>query len=556
MPTILIDPTDFSELFGSAVTEVMLSQHLDLVKGEYKGPDENQLWRVELNDTNRPDLWTAEGIARQIRMVLGRRRDYPFFTGSTSLEIRVDGALRPIRPFVGAFVAKGLKVTDRSLRQLIQTQEKLAEIFGRKRKDVAIGVYNVQKITFPVHYLAVDPREVAYTPLGMDQPMKLSEILEKHPKGIEYRGVLAGHDRVPLLRDSAGMILSMPPIINSRELGEVVPGDSDLFVEATATELSSLMLSLNILACDLADRGARITRIKTVFPYDTPLGREVELPRRPDRSIGIEVDKFTKLLGVKVKPREAADILERYGCDVKVEDAVLFVSPPPTRLDYLHWVDVVEDYAIARGYETFTPQMPRDFSIGRSHPLSRLEDKVRDHLIGLGYEETIANILVGHAPLREKMGLTGEPLVEVDNVMNESYSVLRNRVLPSLLTVEARSGDAVYPHRLFECGEVAVFDEKSPQGSRTELHLGALVAHGEITLSEIHSDLEFLGIQLGQPFTLQESDHPWLLPGRSATVLCQGTPIGWMGELHPAVLDRWEIGMPAAAFELNLNALS
>ena len=556
MPTILIDPVDFSALFGSSVNEVMLSQHLDLVKGEYKGLDENQLWRVELNDTNRPDLWSAEGIARQIRMVLGRRRDYPFFSGPASLEIRVDGALQPVRPFVGAFVAKGLNITVSSLRQIIQTQEKLAEIFGRKRKDVAVGVYNAQKISFPVHYLAVDPREVSYTPLGCDQPMTLTEILEKHPKGIEYRGLLAGHDRVPLLRDSAGMILSLPPIINSREVGEVVPGDSDLFVEATGTEFASVVLSLNILACDLADRGARISRIKTVFPYDTPCGREIELPRRLDRAIRIEVDKFTKLLGVKVKPREAADILERYGCDVKVEDSVLFVSPPATRLDYLHWVDVVEDYAITRGYETFSPQMPRDFSIGKSHHLSRLEDKSRDHMIGLGYEETIANILVGHVPLRDKMCIVDEPLVEVDNVMNESYSVLRNRVLPSLLQVEARSGDAAYPHRLFECGEVAVVDSTSSQGSRTELHVSALVCHGEVTLSEIHSDLEFLCFQLGLTISLQDSDRPWLLPGRSATVLWKGNPIGWMGELNPQVLDRWEITMPAAAFELNLNALS
>jgi len=140
--------------------------------------------------------------------------------------------------------------------------------------------------------------------------------------------------------------------------------------------------------------------------------------------------------------------------------------------------------------------------------------------------------------------------------MNESYSVLRNRVLPSLLQVEARSGDAAYPHRLFECGEVAVVDSTSSQGSRTELHVSALVCHGEVTLSEIHSDLEFLCIQLGLTISLQDSDRPWLLPGRSATVLWKGNPIGWMGELNPQVLDRWEITMPAAAFELNLNALS
>jgi phenylalanyl-tRNA synthetase beta chain len=555
MPTILIDPKDFNELIGSPVDQSKFLEQMDLAKAELKGVDEEGRWRVELNDTNRPDLWSAEGIARQLRAAHGRRRDYPFFRSPPAGEIQVDAALEPIRPYVAAFVVRGLTVNETSLVQMIQTQEKLAENFGRKRKDVAIGVYNQKKITYPIHYRAVDPKEHSYVPLGVEESMTLAEILERHPKGIEYRGILAGKDQVPLLRDDAGLTLSMPPIINSRDLGEVVPGDSDLFVEATGTDIHSVILALNIMACDMADRGGRVDRIRTVYPFDTPLGREVDVPFWMDRSLSIPLEEFTRLLGVPVKSSEVDNVLECYGCDVRVEGETVQVKPPPTRTDYLHPVDVVEDFATARGYETFAPRMPRDFSIGRSDPLSVLEYKVRDHMIGLGFEEMISNNLVARQQLLEKMNLDDQPLVEVANVMNENYAVLRCAVLPSLLQIEAHSGTAAYPHRLFEAGEVAVVDPSSPHGSRTELHLGALVTQRETTLSEIHADLEFLFHQLGLDMELKEMEHPSYLPGRVAQVLSQQKAVGVLGEVHPEVLERWELGMPVAAFEINLRAL-
>jgi phenylalanyl-tRNA synthetase beta chain len=554
MPTIAVDPVDFQELLGFEQTADQFQRMLDLVKGEYKGLDEEGRWRVELNDTNRPDLWSAEGLARQMRAALGRRRDYPFFSGEARSEIRVDSALARIRPFVAAFVVRGLKVTERSLVQIIQTQEKLAENYGRKRKDVAIGVYKVDSIRFPIQYRAVDPNSHAYTPLGADAPMTLAEILERHPKGIEYRWILDGLERVPLLTDSNDLTLSMPPVINSRELGEVAPGDSNLFVEATGNDLGHVLLALNIMACDLADRGGRIERVRTVFPYDTPFGREVDVPLRMDLSLRIELSEFSRLLGVEIPRVEVDNVLERYGCDLRFEGDQVIVQPPPTRADYLHPVDLVEDFAIARGYETFEPRMPRDFTPGRSDPISVLEDKARDLMVGLGYEELISNILVSRATLRDRMNLGDEALVEVSNVMNENYSALRDAILPCLLQAESRSGTAAYPHRLFESGDVAVFDKDSDCGSRTQIQLAFLTAHREVSLSEVHADLDYLLHMLGVDWHLVEAEHPSFLSGRCARVQILKKPVGWIGEIHPQVLERWQIGVPCAAVELTLDS--
>src|SRR5262249_13247735 len=197
----------------------------------------------------------------------GKLAPYPFLKPRTRSRKRltVVPGLESVRPYVAACAATGYRVTQEGLAQLIQTQEKLADIFGRKRRTVSIGLYRLPVIEFPVSYDAVKVESAKFTPLGMDTVMSLSEILLVHPKGLEFGGIVAGHERVPLLRDAKGQVLSFPPITNSREVGEVRVGDDALFVEVTGTELPMVVLTLNILAANLADRGAVIEPIHVVY---------------------------------------------------------------------------------------------------------------------------------------------------------------------------------------------------------------------------------------------------------------------------------------------------
>src|SRR6185503_9612344 len=169
-----------------------LDAWLPLVKGEVKDTDPvtGEL-RIELQDSNRPDLWCVEGIARQIRCKLKGAVDaYPYLQGGKDRrdQVLVGKGLDKLRPFVAVCKARRCDVTDQSLTQLIQTQEKLADIFGRKRRTVSIGLYRLPAITFPVSYTLVAPEEVSFRPLGSDHTLNLREILQTHPKGIEYSG--------------------------------------------------------------------------------------------------------------------------------------------------------------------------------------------------------------------------------------------------------------------------------------------------------------------------------------------------------------------------------
>lgn len=561
MPTIQAKTRDLAALLGGSLSADRLDELLPLVKGEIKDWNETAgEIKLELNDTNRPDLWCVEGIARQIRTHLGKKPTaYPFFGGGkkTTAVVKVAPEIRAIRPYIGACIARGLSIDEETLVQLIQTQEKLADGFGRKRRLVSIGLYRLSQIAFPVSYKTVRPDEIRFIPLGWDVPMTPAEILDRHPKGKAYAEILSNSDRVPLLVDREERILSLPPIINSREVGEVKAGDRDLFVEVTGTDLRMVGLAVNILAANLADRGAAIQAVEIHYPYSTEFGKKVVLPGVLADPMEVTVEQFTSALGESLGASEIASVLKRYGYRVRARGKRLSVSVPPYRDDLLHSMDVVEDFAISRGYGSFKPRMPSEFTVGGLSKAERKSDWARDMMVGLGFQEVVSNILSNREELLDRMNRSDSELegkvVSVKNVMSQTYSTLRNAILPSLLRVEAASSKSFYPHRLFEAGETALVEPAHPEGTQTVMSLGALVSHSTANFSELHSDLEVLMYYWGLDYRLVPARHPSFLEGRAGTILVDGHELGVIGELHPEVLEKWQIGMPCAGFELRLD---
>ena len=568
MPTITVYKDDLESLLKSGkgsnrtVSIAQVEEWLMLVKGELKdhNADTGEL-RIELQDSNRPDLWCCEGIARQIRIKQqGRLKPYPYFAKKpkSGHTIIVKPGLDRVRPYVAACIAKGYRVAEQGLAQLIQTQEKLADIYGHKRKTVSIGIYQFPKIVFPVTYELVKPDEARFTPLGMETVMSLSEILMVHPKGLEYGPILAGQSKLPILRDAKHQVLSFPPIINSREIGEVRVGDDELFVEVTGTDLSMVILSLNVFATNLADRGASIEPIDIQYSSRTSLGKRFTTPHDLGKPKTVPISTIEQALGQELGSTVVKRSLEAYGYSVATGKGTVKVTLPPYRQDVMHTMDVVEDVAMSRGYAEFTPEMPSQFTVGGLSDVEQLSDRARDLLVGLGFQEIISNILGAPEHYARFMRLEGTEwgrMVEVDNVMSQSFSCLRQWMLPSLLRVEAASSRAFYPHRLFEAGDVAIPDATQEVGSRTETVISALIAHATAHFSEIHSCLDVLFYYLGKEYSLEPVQHPSFLEGRAGRVLVSGKSVGVIGEVHPEVLERWQISMPVVSFDVNLSQL-
>jgi phenylalanyl-tRNA synthetase beta chain len=558
MPTIDIKKRDLDSLIGKKLSLDVLEKKLMLAKAELKEYiAETDDLKVELSDSNRPDLWSAEGVARQIRIALsGKPETYSFFSHGrkATREIRVAKGMKSVRPFIAACTASGVRMNDDVLAQMIQSQDKLSEIFGRKRTTVSIGIYELDRIAFPVDYRLADPSSISFIPLGMEEKLTLAEILERHPKGIAYGGIVKPFPQYPVLTDSLGRALSFPPIINSREIGEVKARTKNVLIEVTGTDMRMTVLTLNILAASFYDRGADIEPLMVSYPYETEFGKRVAFPADTSGKFRIPLEKFSAGLGEDVTLADVKKHLTAYGHVVTAALGAVSVVAPPYRDDIMHPMDLVEDYAISRGYESFAPVMPRQSTVGALSRLELLSDSVRVTMVGAGFQEIMSNILCSREELDYAMP-EGEKLVEVDNVMSLAYSVLRNRVIPSLLTVESASSKAFYPHRIFEVGEVAVFDERDNMGSRTELNLGALIAHPGANFSEMHSSLDILLYYLGLDYSLDPAEHPLYTPGRCGKITASGAILGYIGELRPEALERTQITMPCAAFEIALDTI-
>jgi phenylalanyl-tRNA synthetase beta chain len=561
MPTISVERTDLLNLLGREYTLEELEPLMDYVKGELKDYNaETDELKIELKDTNRADLWCPEGIARQIRCTY-ESLDYgsllELADTTPEKQILVDDKIRPIRPYIGAFIAKGVPVTEEFLIQMIQTQEKLCDNYGKRRELIAIGIYNADKIVFPVRYNAVKPHDIRFVPLGCDEDMDLAEILTKHPKGIEFGGIVQAQERYPILVDQQGDVLSFPPVINSRISGEVTIGDQHLFIEITGLDLDMTLHAVNILAYNFKDRGFEIEPVVSAYPYETAYGKKVASPYPLANEVEVECALIEKYLGKTYRCEEIIAGLEKYGLLVNNREQPdrLVVSTYPYRQDYMHAVDAVEDFVIATGYNSFEPIMPERFTVGHLHSMTLYEDRVRETVIGVGFEEVILNILSNKEDFSDRVQGMSNELLEISNPMTENYSSLRNSLLPSLLKVEAASYASMYPHKVFEVGEVVIRDDGDNQRWATRSRLGALLAHAEANFSEMGSYVTQLQYLMFWNIKIQADNFPLFIPGRSAAIMTDATAVGVIGEVHPEILDTWGIKMPTVLFEVALPTL-
>ena len=573
MPKIEVNETLFFNLLGTKYDYDTLEKKLVCGKAELdEKPDASQsadecVIKIELNDTNRPDLWSTAGVARQLRVHGGgKRSDFSrFLSRAGSLKdcggrvAYVDEAVKDVRPFMVSFVISGKALDDPMLKDIIQTQEKLCWNFGRKRKTISMGVYRVENITWPVHYTAVDPDKTSFVPLQCTEPMTCRQILTDHPKGRDYGWILKDAKRFPLLTDDKGEVMSMAPIINSATLGAVKVGDTGLMVELTGSEMEPLILSANIVACDFADAGYEILPVKVVHPYETGFGREIVVPFFFQQDTKATLSSINKLLGGTLTKAQVLDALARMDNTVSARDVngdVEFtVTPPAYRNDFLHEVDVIEDVMIGMGLDFFKAQRPNDFTVGKLSDVTIFSRKTKEIMVGLGYQEMIFNYLGSKRDYIDRMNVDATDVIEIANPMSENYQFVRPSIIASLLRAESAAANALFPHKIFEIGKVAFLAPEENTGTKTVQSLGFMTAANNANFNDLASEVSSLLYFLDHKYEVKEVADPRFIPGRQAAILVDGKQVGIFGEVHPQVLENWQITVPCVAGEINLEAL-
>ncbi len=545
MPTITFSLKDLQNLVGK---KLKIDDVMDLAyygKGDFESYDEEtDEVKIDFGDTNLPYLWSAEGFARLIKGVLGLQKGIPRIKlNKGDYKVIADKSIMDERPFIACFAAKGTKIDDYILKQIVQLQEKFCETYGRRRQKVSIGLYSYKRITFPIHYKAVDPSKVQFIPLEFKSKMNLREILAEHPKGREYGWILNKFHEFPVLIDDKDEVLSFIPIINSNFTGKLELGDENLFFEATGTDENAVSLAANIFAYALSDRGFQIHSVEVHYP-----SKKIMLPNLESAHVEIKKEQIKNRFGIDLKDSETKSLLEKSQFDVHENK----VSIPPYRDDILHPYDVIEDIGILYGYDKIPDGKLETFTQGSMLKINEFIDKIRETIIGLGYQEAFSAILTNKDSLYKKMNIAEQDTVEIDEYMSETYSVVRSWILPNLMEIFSKNKHISYPQKIFEEGIVNVRKNESIIDFN---RVAIASSHEKADYTEARQAFDCIMRCLGLNYDIEETQHNSFIEGRAGRAIVKGKKVAYLGELNPKALENWGLDMPVTALEINLTEL-
>ncbi len=494
---------------------------------------------------NRPDLLSFQGFLRHLLYYLEKRKVRSYYAKENKdYSVIVEKSVKGVRPYTVCAVAKNIKFDDEKIKEIIDIQEKLHLTIGRNRKKLAIGIYPMEKIKFPIKFLAKNPKEITFRPLEFNKEIDGLKILREHPTGREYAHLLEGKNVFPIFEDADKKILSMPPIINSHETGKITNETKDVFIECSGFDLFYLNKVLNIICCALLDMGAEVYKVKIIDK------KTFYTPDFSEEKIEFTIDQINKTIGLNLKEREIEKLLLKMGIKIEKGRKSFFALVPPYRTDILNWSDISEEVAIAYGYENLIPEIPSISIIAEEDENYKKKRKIGDILSGLGFLECSSLHLNTKEEIK-RMHYQFKDFIEIENSKTE-YNSLRIDLLTNLLKIFSENSDSQYPQKIFELGPVFSLDEKEEAGIKEKNNLAIAICDDETNFTEIKKVLDYLFKMLGKKYEIEETENTNFINGRVGEIFVDGKKIGFIGEISPRVLKNWKINFPVAALEIEL----
>jgi phenylalanyl-tRNA synthetase beta chain len=506
---------------------------------------------VEIDITpNRPDLLSLQGFLRAVNGYFkpSEMKKYRIRSPEKDFKVKIDCSVNEVRPYTACAIVKKLKFNDENIKSIIDLQEKLHATLGRNRKKAAIGIYPLEKITLPITYEARKPSEIKFIPLEAEKEMTGAQILQQHPTGREYAKLLENYSTYPIFKDAKGNILSMPPIINSHETGKITEQTKEVFIECSGSSLETLKKILNIIVTTLSDMGGEIYAME----LDYGKSNKIITPDLKPEKMSLSLENTNKLLGLNLKEKDLEKLLPKMGYEYEKGKVLV----PAWRTDILHEVDIIEDVAIAYGYENLIPEIPKVATIGEESKESKVKSKISEILIGLGLIEISSYHLIKQDEA-EKAKLEESEKIEVENSKTE-YKLLRPNLLIPALRIMADNKDNEYPQRIFEIGTIFQKDTSS----RTESFETGIKESENLIISstpgnftELKQILDYLARMLNLKYEIKEAGKEGLIDGRTGTIIINNKPVGYIGEVHPETLRTWNIKLPVSVLEISLEEI-
>ena len=544
-----------ARLFDGAVppTADGLKELLFGTKAELADWTDDQL-RIEAT-ADRLDLLTEGGLRAALAPLLPGlpppvRRGPP--GPDHGVRIDVDPSVAPLRPAIGAVLVTapaGRPLDAGLLDEAVRFQELLHATVGGGRRLASLGLYPIDRATPPLRYALAPVGSIAFEPLDGGGTVDAATFYARHPLAQAYGAWGRAGDACLVLADSAGGVLSLPPVLNARPLGAAAPGDARLLLESTGLLEARVVDALGLLSLVFVARGWGIRPVPVVRGDRTDPGTAATEPR----ALPLTEPAIRAVLGGAIPAPEVEALLGRAGLSARPHPGGGWsVSVPPWRPDLLAEVDLVEEILVARGITADEGLLLPSPTRGARRPETRFRRRVGTLLLGLGYVPIATPTLVDAA----LVGLLGrDRALEVANPVSEKFAYLKDAVQVSLVGALGRNTRHGYPQRLQEVGPVIVADPSAEAGGTTRYHAGVVLASDRAGFADGAAVVDYVLRALGTAGVREPATIPGTIPGRAARVRLAGETVAEVGELHPRVLADRSVPVPVAWAEIDLTSL-
>jgi len=540
MPVVTLYISRLQKLVGKAnkskIIDALPFLGLDIEEQTFK------YIRVEYSP-NRPDYATDVGIATGLQGLLFIKKGIAKLTikkADKNYSIKTDPAVKKIRPYVLGLIAKGGKLDDEIIRQLIALQEDLHFGIGRKRKKASIGIHNLDAITLPLLY-TVKPKDHKFVPLATDKEMTVLQILDTIDVGKDYSAILGNSSSVPMILDAQKNTVSFPPIINSA-LTTVTTSTTSLLVEVTGNDSGAVSDTLSVVASVLQGLGFTL--------YDMKTDKKSSVESLKTRNILLDSSLVNQTLGLNLSSAQICNMLQKCRLDAVARGKKISCTIPSYRFDIFGPMDIVEEVALGYGIANLSPTLPSSVSVGQKSKTTLKLDQLGQIMIGLGYTEALNSSLTSKQVLYDNTKRDSAKLIEVAESKSQEHTVLRDSILPGLLENLSKNIHEQYPQKLFETG--IVFSGNSP--ITESISLACVSAHKDSGYTEIKSVLQsLLKTDSNIECRTKTSENSMFAKGKTADVLVGGKKVGIVGEINHEVIENFKIRVPVSGYELVLS---
>uniref|UniRef100_A0AC11DB99 Phenylalanyl-tRNA synthetase subunit beta n=1 Tax=Ovis aries TaxID=9940 RepID=A0AC11DB99_SHEEP len=537
---------EFDELcfeFGLELDEITSEKEIiSKEQGNEKahGASDVVLYKIDV-PANRYDLLCLEGLVRGLQVFKERIKTPMYKRVMPKGEVQkliITEETAKIRPYAVAAVLRNIKFTKDRYDSFIELQEKLHQNICRKRALVAIGTHDLDTLSGPFTYTAKKPSDIKFKPLNKSKEYTACELMNIYKTDNQlkhYLHIIENKPLYPVIYDSNGVVLSMPPIINGNH-SKITVNTKNVFIECTGTDFTKAKIVLDVIVTmfsEYCENQFTVEAAEVVFPN----GKLHTFPELAYRKEMVRADLINKKVGIRETPENLAKLLTRMCLKSEVigDGNQIEVEIPPTRADIIHACDIIEDAAIAYGYNNIQMTLPKTYTIANQCSQEDIADK-------LG------------------MDISATKAVHISNPKTAEFQVARTTLLPGLLKTLAANRKMPLPLKLFEISDIVIKDSSRDVGARNYRHLCAVYYNKNPGFEIIHGLLDRIMQLLDVPpgekkggYAIKASEGPVFFPGRCAEIFARGQSIGKLGVLHPDVITKFELTMPCSCVEINIE---